>query len=65
MQTDEILDVLRERGIEPQEQMADVDLPGVGEVEEGETIYSTSIAELFGDSDEEGPLLSCLRTTVV
>ena len=35
--------------------MADVDLPGIGEVEEGETVYSTSIPEVFGETDDEGP----------
>jgi hypothetical protein len=55
LQTREILDVLRQRGIEPEEQTADVDLPGIGQVEEGETIYSTSILEVFGEADDEGP----------
>jgi hypothetical protein len=54
LQTDEILDVLRERGIEPQEQALEIELPGIGEVEEEETIYSTSIEEVFRDEDEEG-----------
>jgi hypothetical protein len=48
---DEILDILRTRGIEPHEELDGTDLPGIGEVGEGETIYSTSIAEVFGDSD--------------
>ena len=43
----DILDVLRERGIEPDEEPEAVDLPGIGQVEEGETIYSTSVAEVF------------------
>ena len=53
--TDEILDVLRERGIEPTEEIAGADLPGIGEVVEGETIYSTSIAAVFGEFDDEDP----------
>jgi hypothetical protein len=55
LQADEILDVLRHRGIEPEEQMADVDLPGIGKVEEGETIYSTSIQEVFREPDDGSP----------
>jgi hypothetical protein len=56
VQTDEILDVLRQRGIEPEERMADVNLPGIGQVEEGETIYSTSIPKVFEEPDDEGPV---------
>jgi hypothetical protein len=33
--TDKILHVLRERGVFPSEEIGDVDLPGIGEVEEG------------------------------
>jgi HicA toxin of bacterial toxin-antitoxin, len=51
--TDEIIDVLRQRGILPDEETGDVDLPGIGEVEEGETIYSTSIDEVLGEPDDE------------
>ena len=36
------------------EQIADIDLPDIGEVEEGKTIYSTSIAEVLGEPDDEG-----------
>ena len=49
----DILDILRERGIEPDEEPEAVDLPGIGQVEEGETIYSTSVAEVFAQRDEE------------
>ena len=52
----DILDVLRERGIEPDEEPEAVDLPGIGQVEEGETIYSTSVAEVFAQRDEERAL---------
>src|SRR5262245_56768909 len=51
--TDQILDVLKERGVEPTDETEDVDLPDVGEIEEGEAIYSTSIAEVFEGGDEE------------
>ncbi len=55
LQTDEILDVLRERGSEPQQQMVEVELPGIGQVEEGETIYSTSVEEVFREPEGESP----------
>ena len=54
--TEVILDVLRHYGINPD----DVDgsglkgeLPGVGEIEEGETVYSTSIEEVFREYEED------------
>ena len=54
--TEVILDVLRYYGINPD----DVDgselkgeLPGVGEIEEGETVYSTSIEEVFREYEED------------
>jgi len=50
---DEILNVLRERGIEPHEQLDDVDVPGIGEIKEGETIYTTSMEEVLEDQDDE------------
>src|SRR5688572_9643318 len=50
--TQEIIDVLRERGIEPTEEIEAADIPGIGQVVESETIYSTSIAEV--ESDDEG-----------
>src|SRR5262245_33428378 len=51
--TDEILDILRERGIEPTEEIEGADLPDVGQIREGETVYSTSMAEVFGEPDDE------------
>ena len=45
--------MLRQRGIEPQEQIMQSEFPDVGELAEGETIYSTSVAEVFGELDEE------------
>jgi hypothetical protein len=51
---DETLAVLRERGIEPIEEF-EADLPGIGQVQEGETIYSTSIENVFEGSDDESP----------
>jgi predicted RNA binding protein YcfA (HicA-like mRNA interferase family) len=52
---DEILDVLRARGIEPGDEIEGTDLPGIGAVEEGETIYSSSITEIFPKEDSESP----------
>jgi hypothetical protein len=53
----DILDVLHAHDIRPIEDDREVDLPGVGEAEEGETIYCTSIDEVFRQDDEtpEGP----------
>jgi hypothetical protein len=56
--TPEILDILRAHNIVPQDGLEGVDLPAsterdfpeVGEIEEGETIYATSIAEIFRPS---------------
>ena len=52
---DDILDILREYGIDLEDLFADIDLPGIGELEEGETIYSTSIEEVF--AEETGRIL--------
>jgi hypothetical protein len=64
VQTDKILDILRERGIEPHESLEGAALPGIGEVEEGETIYSTSIAEVLGEQDDETPT-QCLFSMMI
>ena len=63
--TSEILDILRARDIVPEELPEGVDLPTtteqdfpeIGEIDEGETVYSTSIGEVFSRGDErlEGP----------
>lgn len=51
--TDEILNILGERDILPSEEIGDVNLPGIGNLEEDETIYSTSIAEVLEEPDDE------------
>lgn len=52
--TSQILDVLREYDIHPlDDDYAEIDLPGIGEIEEGEGVYATSIAEIFGRGDGE------------
>jgi hypothetical protein len=49
------LAVLRAHGIEPYESDAEFpDIPGIGEVEEGETVYATSLDDVFWD-DPRGP----------
>ena len=60
--TAEILDVMREHGVVPEELPPGLDLPtgdgpglpGVGEVAEGETVYATSMNEVFGDDEDVG-----------
>ena len=51
----EILDVLRERGIDPTEGGEAADLPDIGNVQEGDTIYSTSLAEVDREPEDENP----------
>lgn len=52
--TEQILDVLRHYGITPlDDDYAEIDLPGIGRIEEGEGVYSTSLAEVFGRGDDE------------
>lgn len=49
-----ILDVLGAHGIRPLEDDGEnVELPGIGQIEEGETVYSTSISEVFGADGED------------
>mgnify|MGYP003672733303 CR=1 FL=1 len=63
--TRQILDVLRANGISPEDSLESIDLPGndqpqlpgIGEVEEGETIYTTSINEVMGNTDDELEIL--------
>lgn len=63
--TQQIIDVLRANGIDPEESLETVDLPGgdlpelpgVGEVEQGETVYSTSINRVLGSTDDELEIL--------
>lgn len=53
--TDQILDVLRQYGINPlDDDYAEAELPGIGEIGEGEGVYATSISEVFGRGDGEG-----------
>lgn len=59
--TSEILDVMRKHGVVPDDPPEGLDLPtgdgpgvpGVGEVEEGETVYATSIDEVLGNGEED------------
>lgn len=47
-----ILDVLREYRFHSLEDEAyEIDLPGIGQIEEGESVYVTSIDEVFGGGD--------------
>lgn len=45
--TKTILDVLNAHDIRPLEDDIELQLPSIGELEEGETVYTTSIAEVF------------------
>jgi hypothetical protein len=48
LSTYSILDILAEYGVHPEEdEFGDIDLPGIGEIREEETIYATSIEEIF------------------
>lgn len=49
-----ILDVLNEYGINPlEDDQPNFDLPDIGEIGEGETVYTTSISEVFGTDRED------------
>jgi hypothetical protein len=51
--TDQILDVLRNYGIHPlDDDIAEIDLPGIGQIEEGEGVYATSLGEVLGRGDD-------------
>jgi hypothetical protein len=58
--TSDILDILRAHEIVPEDGLDGVDLPAsverefpeIGDIEEGETVYSTSIGEVFGQEDD-------------
>lgn len=60
MSTAKILDVVREHGVVPDDPPLGLDaatgdgpdLPGVGEIEEGETVYATSLDEVFGGGED-------------
>ncbi|MCE2760256.1 MAG: type II toxin-antitoxin system HicA family toxin [Acetobacteraceae bacterium] len=59
--TDLILNVLADYDIHPGlNDAAEIELPGVGKIEEGETVYSTSIDGILRDSDDAGPLAASL-----
>jgi hypothetical protein len=50
--TNQILDVLRQYDIQPlDDDYAEVDFPWIGEIEEEEDVYATSIAAVFGQGD--------------
>jgi hypothetical protein len=57
----EILDVMREHGVVPDEPPPELNLPagagpglpGVGEIEEGEAVYATSLDEIFRQGDDD------------
>lgn len=52
IKTDQILDVLRQYEIHPlDDDFAEIDLPGIGKIDEDESVYATSIAEIFGGGD--------------
>jgi hypothetical protein len=67
--TSSILDVLAAHNTRPlEEDMTDIELPEIGKIGDNETVYSTSIGEVFGRGDEpasEGGILDtddpCLR----
>jgi predicted RNA binding protein YcfA (HicA-like mRNA interferase family) len=51
--TDQILAVLRQYGINPlDDDYAEIELPGIGEIEDGERVYSTSLDEVLGRGDD-------------
>jgi hypothetical protein len=59
----EILDVLRARGILPlEDDWPETDLPGVGQIEDGETVYATSLDEVFPQDDEPERELGVIDT---
>lgn len=50
-----VLDVLAAHDINPlDDDRSDMDLPGIGQIDEGESIYSTSLNEVFGGNGETG-----------
>lgn len=59
--TTDILNVMREHGVVPGDLPPGLDfptgdgpgMPGVGEIEEGETVYATSIDEVLGDAEND------------
>lgn len=58
--TSDILDILRVHNIMPEESFEvvdlpateDIDFPEIGEIEEGETVYTTSLDEVFRADDD-------------
>lgn len=51
--THQILDVLSQYDINPlDDDYAEIDLPGIGEIEDGEGVYSTSLDEVLGRGDD-------------
>jgi hypothetical protein len=57
METEDILDILRRRGIESPYDDGVLDFPEVAHVEEGETVYGTTL----GDVEVEGPMVGSVE----
>ncbi len=52
--TPKILDILNAHGIVPEEHAQDLEFPEISDIDEGETVYTTSITEVFRGDDEGG-----------
>ena len=50
--TSEILTILNDHDIKPDDDLSAQEFPDVGEIMEGESVYTTSISEVLGDDDE-------------
>ena len=50
--TSEILAILNDHDIKPDDELSAQEFPDVGEIMEGESVYTTSISEVLGDDDE-------------
>ncbi len=50
--TSEILDVLRSRGIDPEEPDGDLEFPEIGQIGEDESVYATSLDDVLGSGRE-------------
>jgi hypothetical protein len=62
--TTDILNILADYHIHPGiDDAAELELPGIGAIEEGETVYSTPIDGILRDSDDAGPLAASLDMT--
>ena len=55
--TAQILDVLQQYGIRPlEDDYAEIDLPGIGEIGSNETVYTTSLDNVFGRGVHQGEI---------